>query len=209
MAFSVFLRRGPSAAAPLLRRSLSACRALPLVRRPAPPPPPLAPLSQSRALLSSLARPSTDASLVRVIESEIECAEECDDHDRAQEVPEGFPFEIEDERGMNVVRLRRSYQGREQIEVVVSMPSLVTGEDDPHAPEEDEGEEEEAADQSQAQSHIPITVRVSKDQGGATLEFACTAYPDEIVIDILSVTESETGDGEEDDIIAYEGPDFK
>jgi complement component 1 Q subcomponent-binding protein, mitochondrial len=143
-----------------------------------------------------------------VIESEIKCAEDCDDHDRVEQVPDGFPFEIEDEQGMNIVRLRRRYQGREHIEVTVSMPSLVTGEEPAPEEEDVEGEEED----SQTQSHIPLTVRVSKDEGGPTLEFTCTAYPDEVVIDSMSVIERgevESAEGEGDKLLAYEGPDFK
>lgn len=153
-----------------------------------------------------MAKSPTDASLLRVIESEIKCAEECDDHDRVEEVPEGFPFEIEDEKGMNIIRLRRRYQGKEQIEVTVSMPSLVTGEEPKAEPEGEDEDEEEA--HSQTQSHIPLTVQVSKDEGGPTLEFVCTAYPDEVVIDSMSVIESQGGE-DGDDLLAYEGPDFK
>lgn len=210
MAFSRFLRRAASSAAPLLLRSFSAsaCASRPLSL-----------VSAQSGLLrhrwafsptfsssssSAMAKAPIDASLLRVIESEIKCAEECDDHEHVDEVPEGFPFEIEDENGMNIIRLKRIYQGKEKIEVTVSMPSLVTGEE----PEgEDEDEEGEGAN-SQAQSHIPITVKVSKDEGAPALEFACTAYPDEVVIDSMSVIESREG-GEEDDLLSYEGPDFK
>jgi complement component 1 Q subcomponent-binding protein len=210
MAFSRFLRRAASSAAPLLLRSFSAsaCASRPLslvsaqsglfrLRWAS---------SFSSSSSSAMAKAPIDASLLRVIESEIKCTEECDDHERVDEVPEGFPFEIEDENGMNIIRLKRIYQGKEKIEVTVSMPSLVTGEE----PEgEDEDDDKEGAN-SQAQSHIPIIVRVSKDEGAPTLEFACTAYPDEVVIDSMSVIESRGGEEEEeeDGLLAYEGPDF-
>ncbi|KAF3329087.1 Mitochondrial glycoprotein [Carex littledalei] len=211
MAFSRFLRRAASSTVPLLLRSFSASAS---TSRP------LSLISAQSMILrhrwafsssfsssssSAMAKAPTDASLLRVIESEIKCAEECDDHEHVDEVPEGFPFEIEDEKGMNIIRLKRIYQGKEKIEVTVSMPSLVTGEE-PEGEDEDEDGEGEGAN-SQAQSHIPITVRVSKDGGAPALEFACTAYPDEVMIDSMSVIESRGGE-EEDDLLNYEGPDF-
>lgn len=213
MAFSRFLRRAASSAAPLLLRPLSAspCASRPLsLLSPLPALLRHCPAFSSSSSSSALdkAKSTTDASLLRVIDSEIKCAEECDDHDRLEEAPEGFPFEIQDEQGMSIIRLTRHYQGKEHIEVTVSMPSLVTGEEPPEEPEDDQ--EDNEADHSQTQSHVPLTVRVSKDEGGPTLEFQCTAYPDEVVIDSMSVLES-TGGGEEDedDLLAYEGPDFR
>ena len=44
-------------------------------------------------------------------------------------MPKGFPFEIEDEKGTSVITLRRSCQN-EEIEIVVSMPNLVSEEGD-------------------------------------------------------------------------------
>lgn len=205
---SRFLRR--AAPSLLLLRSRSLCAS-------APPPLFTAPLFSSTSSpsssspsswgssaprrLSSLA--ASDASLLRVVEAEIKCAEECDDHDRLEAAPEGFPFQIEDKQGTNVVRLSRTYQGKELIEVTVSMPSLVTGD---HNEEEEEEEDPEEQGQSQSQPHIPLVVRVSKENKGApTLEFACTAYPDEVVIDSMSVIEGEDG---KEEVLAYEGPEF-
>lgn len=207
MAFSRFLRRAAFSAAPLLLRPLSSAASRP--RSPLPALLRCAPAFASRfsssAVAPEKAQSTADTALLRVIESEIKCAEECDDHDRVEEAPGGFPFEIEDEKGLSIIRLRRTYQGKEKIEVDVSMPSLVTGEGEPE--EEDEDEDEHGA-HSQAQSHVPLTVRVSKDEGGPTLVFSCTAYPDEVVIDSMSVIEGRGGE-EGDDLLAYGGPDFK
>ncbi|KAL1535578.1 hypothetical protein AAHA92_28340 [Salvia divinorum] len=133
---------------------------------------------------------SSDESLLKRVEYEIECAN--DSYSVAEdeeEVPEGFPFKIENRIGSEIVTLTREYQG-ETISVEVYMPSLVTG---------DEGDDDGAPNQSS----IPLVVKTYK-RSGPYLEFGCTAYPDEIVIDSLSVKDPENSE----DQIAYEGPDF-
>ncbi|XP_010923218.3 uncharacterized protein At2g39795, mitochondrial [Elaeis guineensis] len=159
----------------------------------------------SLALFSSATKkPASDANLLRIIDDEIKYAEDSDDHGRVEEIPEGFPFEIQNEKEMNVITLKRSYQG-EKIEVVVSMPSLVTGEE-PNNDMEDDHDEDEGGGRGEkpSQSSIPLTVNVSKGDG-PSLEFCCTAYPDEVTIDSMSVSENKESDEE---MIAYEGPDF-
>ncbi|KAF4346055.1 hypothetical protein F8388_016452 [Cannabis sativa] len=140
-------------------------------------------------------KPSSDESLLRVIESEIHCATETDDQDRVEEVPNGFPFEIQDNPGLQTITLKRKYQG-EDIQVEVHMPDLVTG------GQNDDGDDGDD-DEKSIQSSIPLVVNVSKKSGPA-LEFSCTAYPDEIAIESLTVKHPENSGDE----IAYEGPDF-
>lgn len=123
--------------------------------------------------------------------------------EQVEEIPEGFPFEIQDEKEMNVITLKRSYQG-ENIEVVVSMPSLITGEE-PDNDMEGDHDEDGRRGEKPSQSSIPLTVNVSKGDG-PSLEFSCTAYPDEVTIDSMSVSENKECDEE---MIDYEGPDFK
>ncbi|KAK7276317.1 hypothetical protein RIF29_17456 [Crotalaria pallida] len=154
----------------------------------------------SRFQFSSVAvknnRPTSDENLLRVIESEIECAHETDDHS-VDAVPSNFPFKIHDNPGQQTITLERTYQG-EEIKVEVHMPDLVTGEDN------DDDHEDDNADQSSPQSSLPLSISVTK-KGGPFLEFNCVAYPDEIVIDSLSVKNPELAE----DQIAYEGPDFQ
>lgn len=119
-------------------------------------------------------------------------------------MPKGFPFEIEDRNGTSVVVLRRMY-GREEIEVVVSMPSLV-GAGDEEA-EDDDGEfddEKRNGEDGGGQFCIPMTVNVCKGGGGPSLEVGCTAYPDEIEIDTVSLRSDGDCEG-----VPYEGPRFK
>ncbi|KAL5537620.1 hypothetical protein UlMin_044847 [Ulmus minor] len=156
----------------------------------------LRPLVPSLHYSSESKKPTSDVSLIRIIESEINCAAETDDHDRVEEIPAGFPFEIEDNPGLQTTTLKRTYQD-EDIKVEVHMPDLVTGEQG----EDDDGDD---ASEKAMQSSIPLLVNVSK-KGGPSLEFSCTAYPDEIAIDSLALRNPENPE----DQIGYEGPDFQ
>ncbi|XP_016167054.1 uncharacterized protein At2g39795, mitochondrial isoform X2 [Arachis ipaensis] len=148
---------------------------------------------------SSLAyknKPTSDENLLRVIESEITCAQETDNH-TVDEAPSNFPFKILDQPGQQTIMLERTYQG-EEIKVEVHMPDLVTGE------ENDDGRDDDDESERASQSSIPLSVSVYK-KDGPYLEFSCVAYPDEVVIDSLSVKNPEPSE----DQIAYEGPDFQ
>ncbi|XP_073156392.1 uncharacterized protein At2g39795, mitochondrial-like [Henckelia pumila] len=142
-------------------------------------------------------KPSSDESLLRVIQSEIKCAVESHEEEQVEEVPQGFPFKIENHHGQQTITLTRQYQG-ETISVEVHMPDIITGAEDDADDSNEEGEE------SASQPSIPLVIQVSK-RSGPCLEFNCTAYPDEIAIDSLSVKDPEAA---EDEIIPYEGPDF-
>lgn len=129
---------------------------------------------------------------------------------QVEEIPDNFPFKITDAKGTNAITLKRTYHG-EQIEIVAYMPSLVTG-DELERDKDDEdksGAEKDSDDdagEKPPQSRVPLTVTITKGDG-PVLEFTCTAYPDEVLIDSLSVTQPSGND--ETDLIAYEGPDFK
>jgi len=110
-------------------------------------------------------------------------------------VPSNFPFKIVDSPGQQTITLERTYQ-EEEIKVEVHMPDLVTGEGNN---EDDDNESERAS-----QSSIPLSISVYK-KGGPYLEFNCVGYPDEIIIDSLSVKNPDLTE----DQIAYEGPDFQ
>ncbi|KAG6418580.1 hypothetical protein SASPL_120784 [Salvia splendens] len=142
-------------------------------------------------------KPKSDESLVRVIKSEIQCAIDTQEEDEV-EVPEGFPFKIEDHPGQQTITLLRDYNG-ESISVEVHMPDI-SGEEDENE-KDDDGDAQD--DEQGSQSCIPLVVRVSK-QNGPSLEFTCTAYADEIAIDSLSIKDPNTSEEQ----VAYEGPDF-
>ncbi|KAK8485641.1 hypothetical protein V6N13_027134 [Hibiscus sabdariffa] len=141
-------------------------------------------------------RPSSDETLIRVLESEIQCAEEEDGADLVEGTPTGFPFEIEDNPGIQTVTLTREYEG-ELVKVDVHMLD--------HGDEQGEGEDAEDdrdEDEQQAKTSIPLVVTVSK-KDGTSLEFNCTAFADQISIDSLSFRSPNP-----EDELAYEGPDF-
>ncbi|KAL5223349.1 hypothetical protein ABZP36_028062 [Zizania latifolia] len=206
--FAAARRAASSSLLPLLRASASGATRSTALLRPlasavARPQPRSMPFSSSPATRAI----SGGGELLRILDSEIKDAEECDDHDRVEEIPDNFPFKISDDEGMSLITLTRTYQG-EKIKVLVSMPSLVTGDEPDHENEDNEDtNEDDTEDEAQKppKSSIPLTVTVSKGNG-PSLEFTCTAYPDEIIIDTLSVVQP-SGDGE-DEMIAYEGPDF-
>ncbi|KAL9426182.1 hypothetical protein AB3S75_033043 [Citrus x aurantiifolia] len=135
-------------------------------------------------------KPSSDENLIRVIESEIDCAEQ----PTADEIPDEFPFKIQDNPGERTILLTREY-GDEIIKVEVDMPNP-----DDIEEEEGDGNEDEGADN---RTSIPLVVSISKGNG-TCLEFGVTAFSDEISIDSLSVKQPEASD----DQLAYEGPDF-
>uniref|UniRef100_A0A453DWV9 Uncharacterized protein n=1 Tax=Aegilops tauschii subsp. strangulata TaxID=200361 RepID=A0A453DWV9_AEGTS len=125
---------------------------------------------------------------------------------QVEEIPDSFPFKITDNKGLNDITLTRTYQG-EKIEVLVSMPNLVTGDEPEHDQDEDDKEKDDDQDDGEKppKSSLPLTVTITKSDG-PSLEFTCTAYPDEILIDTLSV--KQPSEKLEEDYIAYEGPDF-
>lgn len=116
---------------------------------------------------------------------------------QGEDIPEGFPFELNDNAGQQTVSLTREYQG-ETIHVEVEPNSLVTGQEDD---DDDDADDDTEKDN---QSSLPMVVKVSKT-GGPCLEFGITAYADEIVIDSLSVKDPEMTD----DQLPYEGPRFE
>ncbi|CAL1387414.1 unnamed protein product [Linum trigynum] len=141
-------------------------------------------------------KPAAAESLLRIVEDEIKAAQETDDHDRVEDVPEGFPFKIEDNLGQQTLILTRQYDG-EHMKVEVHMPDLVTGEENDVRDDDDDDTERPT------QSSLPLVVTVTK-KSGISLEFSCVAFADEIAIDSLSVKKPEK-DSEE---MAYEGPNF-
>ncbi|XP_039808171.1 uncharacterized protein At2g39795, mitochondrial-like [Panicum virgatum] len=144
------------------------------------------------------------------LDVEIREAQEYLDSDEQEPVPDNFPFEILDEDGMSVVILKRGYKD-EKIEVVVSVPNLEggpefddeDGEGDGESAGKDDDEEEE--DESAGDSSISLKVVVSK-ASGPKLEFTCTAFREEIIIDDMLIVEKADDDGEEK--FPYEGPEF-
>ncbi|CAH2074527.1 unnamed protein product [Thlaspi arvense] len=151
---------------------------------------------------SAVTKTTADENLVSVLESEIECAvnEEAPDENVLEDKPEGFPFEIIDVPGERTVLLQRKFED-ETIQVEVDSGATYDSEEEKEEEEaEANGDEEE---ESSVSIRIPMVVSVAKGDG-VCLEFGVSAYPDEIVIDSLSIKQPEGSDNG----LAYEGPDF-
>ncbi|XP_020582643.1 uncharacterized protein At2g39795, mitochondrial-like isoform X1 [Phalaenopsis equestris] len=212
MAFSAIVRRATSPTARysvefcIRRQSVRSLNFAPLRSLPtgeilnrgegSQPPSSFLPLARFSSLLSK--KQAADAELIQIIKSEIKCADE--EHLAAEEIPKGFPFEIQDEEGSNIITLRRDYLG-EKIEAIVSMPRI---EEPDNIEGVGDGDAGRAGDEKINQPAIPLTVNISKSKE-LNLEFSCTAFADEIVIDSLSVQRKDESD---DGVLAYEGPDF-
>ncbi|CAN1770093.1 Uncharacterized protein At2g39795, mitochondrial [Linum perenne] len=149
-------------------------------------------LPLSRFATSAVASKKAEDNLVRVLDSEIDCADEPRDY----EVPDGFPFKIEDNEGERTIILTRNFED-ETIKVEVDM--LNVDEDEDTEDDKNDDDDEEASDSS----NIPMVVTISKGNG-QELEFGITAYPDEITIDNLSIKNPSSSE----DRLPYEGPDF-
>nr|VDD09670.1 unnamed protein product [Brassica oleracea] len=147
-------------------------------------------------------RLKSDQTLIQVIDSEIKDAFDADVVQGEDETPGSgdFPFKIEDNPGHRTVTLTREYNG-EQIRVEISMPGSM----DEH---EDGMDDNEDGDEKANETNIPLVVTVTK-KSGLSLEFSCTAFPDAIVIDGLSVSHSDKSSSEEEEQMTYDGPDFQ
>ncbi|KAK0585054.1 hypothetical protein LWI29_022800 [Acer saccharum] len=135
-------------------------------------------------------KPTSDEKLIEVLESEINCS----DQPSEKHIPDGFPFEFQDNPGERTILLTRKYQD-EIIKVEVDMPNV----DD----EEDEDEDEVDNERKEINDSIPLVVSITKGSG-TCLEFGVTALPDDIQIDHLSMKRPENSE----DQLAYDGPDF-
>uniref|UniRef100_M8BQA8 Uncharacterized protein n=1 Tax=Aegilops tauschii TaxID=37682 RepID=M8BQA8_AEGTA len=115
-------------------------------------------------------------------------------------IPKDFPFEISKTDGIPDITLTRSLKG-EQIEVLVSMHQ----DEECNVGLQEDSNQEGKAETSPEEYSIPVRVIVSKADG-SSLEFTCTANPDNIVIETLSMRQKKsTGAEEADDVVASEG----
>ncbi|OAY41366.1 uncharacterized protein At2g39795, mitochondrial [Manihot esculenta] len=139
-------------------------------------------------------KPSTDENLIRVLESEIDCAEQPND---VEDIPNGFSFEIQDNPGARTILLKKNYQD-ETIKIEVDEPSIP----DEDVQEDDDDDQDKNVEDTDNPASLPLIVSITKGKG-QIVEFGITAYPDEITIDTLSIKDSESSE----DKLAY-GPDF-
>ncbi|XP_044973785.1 uncharacterized protein At2g39795, mitochondrial-like [Hordeum vulgare subsp. vulgare] len=147
--------------------------------------------AELRAKADSLRAATHDGEIVGVLNSVIQSHR----RDLVKGIPKDFPFEMSRTDGIPNITLTRSLNG-EQIEVLVSMPKLDQDEDC------DVGLQEDEAEISPEEYSIPVRVTVSKADG-SSLEFTCTANPDNIVIETLFMRRNKSSGAE--DAVASEG----
>lgn len=166
--------------------------------------------AELRAKSDSLRAATHDCEIVGVLNSVIQSHH----RDLVKGIPKDFPFEISKMEGITDITLTRSLKG-EQIEVLVSMPKLDHDEECDVGLQEDSNQEDEC-ETSPEEYNIPVKVTISKADG-SSLEFTCTANPDNIVIETLSMRQKKSSgeedavmlEGKEHDLVVYdEGPHF-
>ncbi|KAL0919651.1 hypothetical protein M5K25_011762 [Dendrobium thyrsiflorum] len=122
---------------------------------------------------SSPSKPTSDAHFLTSTDEENKCGEP----DLVEEMPEVFPLEIQVKRITTTAGLMRNYLLK-SIDVSVSRPSLVTGEE--HENNMRIGDDEEEGDNSRlCKSGIPLTLNVSKHQRDS-MEFCCASRKDDL-----------------------------
>ncbi|KAL1207979.1 hypothetical protein V5N11_034272 [Cardamine amara subsp. amara] len=205
--FALCIRRSASSLASVCGRRVARAQAVSTIFNRwslAPKPSLLRPfISSGFPYSTATERLQSDQTLVQVIDSELNHAFVVEDHDVEEETTASsdFPFKIEDNTGHRTVTLTREYNG-EHIKVEVSMPGLAMDENEDDMDDNEDGDER---NEKVNESSIPLVVTVTK-KSGLSLEFSCTAFPDEIVIDGLSVNPPENSSEEQ---LAYDGPDFQ
>eukprot|EP00252_Welwitschia_mirabilis_P010043 TRINITY_DN23091_c0_g1_i1.p1 TRINITY_DN23091_c0_g1~~TRINITY_DN23091_c0_g1_i1.p1 ORF type:complete len:266 (-),score=47.85 TRINITY_DN23091_c0_g1_i1:254-1051(-) len=149
---------------------------------------------------TAVSKPKSDENLLRVLDSEIECAVE-DDTPLEESAAKSIPFVIEDKPGEQSVILKRKF-GNEDIKVEVLPLGIGLGMEDA----EDDMEEEEGENNDEGE--LNLTVSISKGDG-PLVEFSCSATigEEDVMINVNSVAMKDPKSEIPEDS-AYEGPDF-
>lgn len=144
-----------------------------------------------------------DGEILRVIDNVIRSQR----RGLVEENSSDFPFEISEKAGLTELTLTRSLKG-EKIEVLVSMPKLdQDGKGDEGLLSSSKENQECEGNTPPEKYSLPVRVTVSKGDGSG-LVFTCTANPDDIIIESLSMRRKSLGADEGDAVTYDEGPDF-
>jgi hypothetical protein len=124
---------------------------------------------------------------------------------QVEDISSIFPFAISEKEELTEITLTRSLK-TEQIEVLVSMPKLDQDVKDDEGLLSPSKEDQEDEGKTPPEKYsLPIRVTVSKADGSG-LVFTCTANPDDIVIEGLSIRRKPLGAKEGDAVTYEEGP---
>ncbi|CAI0444192.1 unnamed protein product [Linum tenue] len=150
-------------------------------------------LFQSRAFATDRAsKPPSEANILRILDNEIEY--QYDYAPPHQPAVEFDSFVVEDRPGQQWMTMARKFGAAEEIKIEATMfdgYELV-----PKPGEDSSGED--------LRLHISLLVDVSKVDGGGTLEFVCSAWPDRLEIQKLYLLPKDKLLGR-----PYLGPDFR
>ncbi|XP_051208275.1 uncharacterized protein At2g39795, mitochondrial [Lolium perenne] len=156
-----------------------------------------------RDKVDSVRAATHDGEILRVIDNVIRSQH----RGLVEENSSDFPFEISEKAGLTELTLTRSLKG-EKIEVLVSMPKLdQDGKGDEGLLSSSKENQECEGNTPPEKYSLPVRVTVSKGDGSG-LVFTCTANPDDIVIESLSMRRKSLGADEGDAVTYDEGPDF-
>ncbi|XP_016461336.1 uncharacterized protein At2g39795, mitochondrial-like [Nicotiana tabacum] len=135
---------------------------------------------------------SFDDILLQIVDSEINFALDSDFHGCVVDIPDGFPFKVQDKAGERVIVLTRDY-GEETINIEVDMPNARC--------ENSADDAVNTEEESEPQPSVPLSVTVSKENG-LSLEFDVRAFPNKILICDISIKELKSSRNQLD----YRGP---
>ncbi|XP_074578789.1 uncharacterized protein At2g39795, mitochondrial-like [Curcuma longa] len=141
---------------------------------------------------------SGDDNLQRVIDSEIQCAQEAHISGQDIDIPEDFPFEIIDNPGDQAIFLKRDFAG-ENIQVVV----LMNLDEQNDVEENDEDDKDEDGNENSMEPSLSLVVTIDKGEDHL-LEFCCSLNLDKVGIETMVLKKRD----DPDDQSAYQGPEF-
>ncbi|XP_020575991.1 uncharacterized protein At2g39795, mitochondrial-like [Phalaenopsis equestris] len=137
-----------------------------------------------------------DENLDKVLQSEIECAQETEENGREIDAPKDFPFEIIDNSGDQTIILKREFAGENiQATVYMNFDGEEMSKDDDDASEVDQD--------SAVSPNISLLVTIDKGEG-PVLEIGCNINSSDLEIESMTMKSSHDSDGQG----AYQGPDF-
>ncbi|KAM3325531.1 putative protein, mitochondrial [Capsicum chacoense] len=137
---------------------------------------------------------SFDDILIQIVDSEIKFALDSDLYDCVVDIPDDFPFKVQDKAGESVIVLTRNY-GEETINIVVDLPNARC--------ENVEDDVVNSEEESKPEPSVPLSVTVSKENG-LSLEFDVRVFPNKFSICGISIKEAKSSINQ----LNYRGPAF-
>ncbi|CAN4116044.1 unnamed protein product [Withania somnifera] len=125
---------------------------------------------------------SFDDILLQIVDSEIKFAIDSEFHNCVVDIPDDFPFKVQDKAGKSVIVLTRNY-GEETINILVDLPNARC--------ENVEDDAVNSGEENEPQPTVPLSVSVSKENG-LSLEFDVRAFPNKFSLCGISIKEAKS-----------------